>query len=104
MGWITPIAFLLCHTYTIGDASTLETFSSKSVLSPERGALTGHFRKYLGFACRAILHTFSASASVTTPQIPSTHGKQLTSNQGERSIGNNILDIPHHSLFLLSWS
>src|SRR6266516_2947576 len=52
MGWITPIAFLLCHTYSIGDAATLETFSSKSVLSPERGALTGHFRKYLGFACR----------------------------------------------------
>src|SRR5437773_4939167 len=48
MGWITPIAFLLCHTYSIGDAATLETFSSKSVLSPERGALTGHFRKYLG--------------------------------------------------------
>src|SRR5207249_12269841 len=53
MGWITPIAFLLCHTYSIGDAATLETFSSKSVLSPERGALTGHFRKYLGFACQA---------------------------------------------------
>src|SRR5437773_5871640 len=53
MGWITPIAFLLCHTYSIGDAATLETFSSKSVLSPERGALTGHFRKYLGFVCRA---------------------------------------------------
>src|SRR5439155_21791241 len=53
MGWITPIAFLLCHTYSIGDAATLETFSSKSVLSPERGALTGHFRKYLGFVCPA---------------------------------------------------
>src|SRR5216117_3065766 len=52
MGWISPIAFLLCHTYSIGDAATLETFSSKSVLSPERGALTGHFRKYLGFVCR----------------------------------------------------
>src|SRR5881275_1564471 len=51
MGWITPIAFLLCHTYSIGDAATLETFSSKSVLSPERGALTGHFRKYLETAC-----------------------------------------------------
>src|SRR5438552_6200436 len=51
MGWITPIAFLLCHTYSIGDAATLETFSSKSVLSPERGALTGHFRKYLETVC-----------------------------------------------------
>src|SRR5439155_24300510 len=55
MGWITPIAFLLCHTYSIGDAATLETFSSKFVLSPERGALTGHFRKYLETACPTLL-------------------------------------------------
>src|SRR5947208_16757919 len=59
MGWISPIAFLLCHTYSVGDAATLETFSSKAVLSPERGALTGHFRKYLGFACRSFFHTLS---------------------------------------------
>src|SRR5439155_21842374 len=88
MGWITPIAFLLCHTYSIGDAATLETFSSKSVLSPERGALTGHFRKYLetacptyfakrliqqgvagGFACRSNCHNrWSASKDEQIPE------------------------------------
>src|SRR2546422_4139217 len=66
MGWISPIAFLLCHTYSIGDAATLETFSSKFVLSPERGALTGHFRKYLGFVCRAAQINFSHLVSAGT--------------------------------------
>src|SRR5437899_11308755 len=66
MGWITPIAFLLCHTYSIGDAASLETFSSKFVLSPERGALTGHFRKYLGFVCRAAEINFSHLVSPGT--------------------------------------
>src|SRR5437899_12970479 len=88
MGWITPIAFLLCHTYSIVDAGTLETFSSKSVLSPERGALTGHFRKYLGFVCRAtwnpISHRGDGAVGETVPAL--TLGAMRNSRNGWASI------------------
>src|SRR6058998_82201 len=84
MGWITPIAFLLCHTYSIGDAATLETFSSKSVLSPERGALTGHFRKYLETACPTqFANPWTASEvgqTVSSAGPPGSHFLQLLSS------------------------